>query len=119
MTDDTPDRARRQLNYAQIQRTEIRLHGGNVPSEVHAMLADGTLTGKELGVYLLIDSFKNGCWYTVKHLAERFKVKPRNMNYILAKLKRLGLVNDVDTVETRNGYQMRVLGTNRTENYMV
>jgi hypothetical protein len=92
-----------------------RLHhnGGPIPAEVHRLLVEGVITGQEVAIYLDIAGFAkagSSCWASKATFASHYKKSPRQIQRAIAKLTRLGLIQQSGTVEVR-GYDTRALVT--------
>lgn len=82
------------------------------PSIIHGMLCRGEITGKEFALWVIIaylTGTEKGCSMTKKQLIKEVKVKERQLQNMLAKLQKLGLIHDKGPQLFPDGCEMRVL----------
>jgi hypothetical protein len=113
MSNDKSTTTSRQGKEAPGKPVEVlQNRGGYIPPLLHELLATGKLSGREAALFLDIQGFKrNGCWVSKRTFADKYKVSQQWVKMMIAKLKRLGLLSTIGTIEIR-GYDMRILGTN-------
>lgn len=82
---------------------EFHFRGGHVHADIHPLLISGEISGKEMGLLLIIDSFiktsGESCWASNEYIANKFGMCARQVQRMIAHLTEIGLVINTGTVK--------------------